>query len=134
MTDPAIRVLLVDDDQDDYHIVRDLLESVDSTRFQLEWASTYERGLEAIRTSSYDVCLVDFRLGARNGLEFLDDLTVVGDRPEVIMLTGGGHRIVDVAASRAGAADYLVKSGLTPALLERSIRYALERGRLRSGG
>lgn len=134
MTDPAIRVLLVDDDQDDYHIVRDLLKLVEMARFELEWASTYERGLEAIRTSSYDVCLVDFRLGARNGLEFLDDLTAMGDHPEAIMLTGGGHRIVDVAASQAGAADYLVKSGLTHVLLERSIRYAMERGRLHNGG
>jgi two-component system cell cycle sensor histidine kinase/response regulator CckA len=130
VTDPPTRVLFVDDDEEDYLIVRDLLKLLDTARFELTWAPTYERGLEAILASSYDVCLVDFRLGPRSGLEFLADVTVLAEHPQVIMLTGSGHRIVDVTASRTGAADYLVKNGLTPALLERSIRYAVERGHM----
>jgi len=129
MAETAVRVLLVDDDEEDYLIVNELLQSSHFGRFDLSWAPTYERGMEAIRTSSYDVCLIDFRLGPRSGLELLAEVTAKPDHPQVILLTGAGHRIVDVAATSAGAADYLVKGGLTAAMLERSIRHAVERGR-----
>jgi len=134
MAETAVRVLLVDDDEEDYLIVNELLQSSHFGRFDLSWAPTYERGMEAIRTSSYDVCLIDFRLGPRSGLELLAEVTDKPDHPQVILLTGAGHRIVDVAATAAGAADYLVKGELTAALLERSIRYAVERGRTMTPG
>jgi PAS domain S-box-containing protein len=47
----------------------------------------------------------------------------------VIMLTGRGSRTVDLEAMEAGAADYLVKGRIDPEVLERAIRYALERHR-----
>jgi signal transduction histidine kinase len=45
----------------------------------------------------------------------------------IILLTGEESRDVDQAAIYAGAADYLIKGQITSALLERSIRHALER-------
>ncbi len=48
----------------------------------------------------------------------------------MIMLTGAGDRRVDIAALAAGAADYLIKDHLSPDLVERSIRYAIQRKRI----
>jgi signal transduction histidine kinase len=129
MEEAAVRVLLVDDDEDEYVIVNDLLQAAGPDRFRLLWASTYEQGLETIQSEACDVCLVDYRLGQRTGLDLLLEVTAQPNHPQVILLTGEGDRSVDVTATKAGAADYLVKGGLTAAVLERSIRYAVERGR-----
>jgi signal transduction histidine kinase len=124
-----VRILLVDDDEDEYVIVGDLLWAGSREGYDLTWTPTYEQALQAIRAAAYDVCLVDYRLGQRNGLDLLAEVTALSNHPQVILLTGEGDRDVDVIATQAGAADYLVKGELTAALLERSIRYAVERGR-----
>jgi signal transduction histidine kinase len=92
--------------------------------------STYEAGLETIRRASHDVYLLDYRLGARDGLELLRDAIACGCRAPVILLTGQGDEEVDREAMRAGAADYLVKGQVDARLLERSIRYALARSKV----
>jgi DNA-binding NtrC family response regulator len=128
MSKVPIRVLLVDDDVDEHVIVSDLLRAASMEVFELTWVPTYERGLESIVAGNCDVCLVDYRLGARTGLELLREIAGQPNRPQVILMTGEGGRDVDLAAAKSGAADYLVKGELTAALLERSLRYALERG------
>jgi two-component system, cell cycle sensor histidine kinase and response regulator CckA len=122
-----IRVFLVDDDEDDYVLTRRLLSEVTSVRFELDWTKQYEEAREAIRKQSHDVYLVDYRLGERDGLHLLRESVLKGCRAPIILLTGLGDREVDLQAMRAGAADYLIKSQLAAPLLERSIRYALER-------
>jgi signal transduction histidine kinase/HPt (histidine-containing phosphotransfer) domain-containing protein len=129
MDKAVIRVLLVDDDEDERLIVAGLLRVAGAEKFALTWLPTYEQGLAAIRARSCDVCLVDYRLGQRSGLDLLAEVTAEPGHPQVILMTGGGDRDVDLTAAKSGAADYLVKGELTAALLERSIRYALERGR-----
>src|SRR5207237_7264187 len=74
-------------------------------------------------------CLVDYRLGAQNGIDFLRAALEQGCQAPIILLTGQGEREIDLEAMKAGAADYLVKGGLNSGLLERSIRYAIERKR-----
>jgi len=124
-----IKVILVEDDEDDYIIVRDLLAEVAVAKFQLEWVVTYEEALERIGSTTYDICLLDFRLGTHNGLELLRELLQRGYRKPIILLTGQGDYEVDVEAMEAGAADYLTKGQLNAPLLERSIRYAIEHSR-----
>ena len=75
--------------------------------------------------NQHDVCLLDYRLGARNGIELLTEALNRGCQAPIILLTGLGEHQVDVQAMKAGAADYLVKAGLRADSLERSIRYAL---------
>jgi two-component system cell cycle sensor histidine kinase/response regulator CckA len=77
----------------------------------------------------HEVCLVDYRLGAQNGIELLRAAIERGCAAPIILLTGQGEHEIDLEAMKAGAADYLVKSRLDARLLERSIRYALERQR-----
>jgi signal transduction histidine kinase len=124
-----VRVLLVDDDRDDYVLTRELLADVPGGSFVLDHAPTYEQGLEAIRLGGHDVYLLDYLLGARNGIDLLREAQAGGRRVPVILLTGKGQREVALEALRLGASDYLEKAGLTPALLERSILYTLQQHR-----
>src|SRR5512139_2169041 len=124
-----IRVLLVDDDEDYYVLTRALLSDVEDRTYELDWKVSYDEALAALQQATYDVCLLDYQLGGRNGLEVLEAVRERGDRTPLIMLTGHGDRLVDQAAMKAGAADYLFKAKTDATLLERSIRYAIERAR-----
>lgn len=121
-------VLLIEDDEDDYVITRALLEKAQTVECTLDWASTYEEGRDAVLTDTYDVCLVDYRLGQGSGLDLLEEVNAHGGvQAPIILLTGQGDLEVDLSAMAAGAADYLSKDEIDAPLLERSLRYAVER-------
>ena len=120
-----VRVLLIDDDQDDFVITRELLSEIPGGRFHLDWTPDYAAGLEAVCAGGHDVFLVDYQLGAKTGIELLRETRARGRSGPVILFTGQGHSRTDMEALDAGADDYLEKAGLTPALLDRSIRFAI---------
>jgi two-component system cell cycle sensor histidine kinase/response regulator CckA len=125
-----LRVLLVDDDEDDRALTDDLVSQIRlPRRAALQWASSYEAGLAALRHNGSDVCLLDYRLGGRDGLELLSEARSQGCLCPIVLLTGKGAEGTHSAAMNRGADDYLSKEDLTVALLERSIRYAIERAR-----
>lgn len=124
-----IRVLLVDDDEDDHLMFRDLLSEVRAQRFEVEWASSYEGGAKALEKGEHDVCFLDYRLGGHTGLDLLRLAATQRIRTPMILLTGYGEPEVDLEAMNLGAADYLVKDQVSPLLLERSIRYSIHRAR-----
>jgi PAS domain S-box-containing protein len=124
-----IKVLLVEDDEDDFVITRGLLSDIPGRRFTLDWVKTFEAGLEAMCRNQHDVVLADYRLGAQNGVELLRAGLERGCQAPVILLTGAGEHQVDLEAMEAGAADYLVKVHLRADSLERTIRYAVQRKR-----
>jgi len=121
-------VLLVDDDEDEYVVTRDLFREIGSG-YTLSWSSSYEDAVAEISGCEWDAFLFDYHLGARTGLDLLRETKSKGCRTPILILTGAGDRQVDLEAMEAGAADYLDKGQLTAALLERSIRYAIERRR-----
>ena len=124
-----IKILLVEDDEDDYIIARDLLAEIPGHRFALDWVNTFAKGLSAMVLNQHDVVLVDYRLGAENGVTLLRMALEQGCQAPVILLTGAGQHEIDIEAMQAGAADYLVKASLRADTLERSIRYAIQRKR-----
>jgi len=125
----CIKILLIDDDEDDYFITHEYLLDIERQNYNLEWIDNYSDGYERIAQREHDVYLIDYRLGAENGLDLLRQMVEADHPAPIILLTGQGDHKVDVEAMRAGAADYLVKSQLNAQLLERAIRYALERKR-----
>jgi signal transduction histidine kinase len=126
LPDRPVRVLLVDDDREDYLLTRDLLSDIPGDRFHLHWVSSYEEGKKAICSGEYDVHLLDYRLGEHTGLDLLEELNSIGCHGPVILLTGQGEFEIDQAAMKAGAADFLEKGRLDAILLERAIRYAIQ--------
>lgn len=130
MDRPTVRVLLVDDDQGDYLMTRAMLEQIEGYRFELEWVPTYHEALDALeRHQEFDLFLVDYFLEDQDGLDLVREARSRRIRTPMIMLTGRGSHEVDLEATEAGASDYLVKGGVDPSLMERSIRYALQRRR-----
>ena len=129
MERPELRVLIADDDEDDYLITRDLLSQIGRPKFRTDWAPSYRAALQAIELNQHDVYLFDYRLGEGDGLELLRQALARGCKAPIILLTGTDDWETDVEAMKAGAADFLVKGQLDVRLLERSLRYALERKR-----
>jgi len=122
----VLKVLLVDDDEDDFMITKDTLSNSEVLEFDIEWVNTYDAALPVMLENRHDVCLIDYRLGMRNGLDLMKETISRGSTIPKILVTGQGDQLVDYESMRAGAADYLVKGCYDKALLERSIRYAVE--------
>ena len=126
MKSETIKVLLIDDDEDDYILTRELFSLVKDGKYELDWASSYEEGLQVAGRREHHVCLVDYRLGERSGVQLIREARESRLTTPMILLTGQGDHDVDVEAMEAGATDYLVKDETSPARLERTIRYAVK--------
>jgi PAS domain S-box-containing protein len=126
MITAKIRVLLIDDDEDDYILTRELFSAVKGSEYQLDWAASYEEGLMIAGRGEHDACLVDYQLGEHNGVELIRAARDLRITTPMILLTGQGDYEVDVEAMEAGATDYLIKDETPPTRLERTIRYAVQ--------
>src|SRR5437870_4191070 len=102
MDDRPVKVLLVEDDEDDYILTRQLLADSQDVSFTLDWAPSYAQALEMIAAQQHDVYLLDYRLGEGTGLELLREALARGCQAPMILLTGQGDREVDVQALKAG--------------------------------
>jgi signal transduction histidine kinase/HPt (histidine-containing phosphotransfer) domain-containing protein len=126
MKGETIKVLLIEDDEDDYILTRELLAEVKGGKYVLDWAPSYEEGLKVAGLLEHHACLVDYRLGERSGVQLIREARESGLTTPMILLTGQGNHEVDVEAIEAGATDYLVKDETHASRLERTIRYAVE--------
>jgi PAS domain S-box-containing protein len=127
MSQTNIRILIIDDDHDDFLIISDYLKAIETNRFSIDWCYNYNDAVAKIAGKEHDLYFVDYRLGAKTGLDLLRDAEALKCEEPIILLTGFGNPAVDNEAMRIGAMDYLIKSELTTEKLERCIRYALER-------
>lgn len=127
MESKPIKVLLIDDDEDDYILTRDHLSSIDKDKYDLEWNSEPEQMFSSIANDQHQLYLVDYRLGKITGLELIKQAIGMGCNKPIIILTGKGDEEIDREAMKLGAADYLTKDKLDGNILERSIRYSIER-------
>ena len=73
MDEGRLKVLLVEDDEDDYILAREFLAEIRGANFQLDWVGDYDAGLEAIQKDAHDVYLVDYRLGKGSGLANIEE-------------------------------------------------------------
>jgi len=129
MSKKTIRVLVVDDEEEDFLIVATLLDRA-TTEYTVEWVSNYDLAVVALADPNRaDVALVDYRLGARNGLDLIASAKEIPAGAPMILLTGYGDTAIDAEALQAGAADYIPKADLGTQGLDRSIRYTLDNHR-----
>ncbi len=120
-----VRVLVVDDDEDDFLLTSHNLRDIPGRLFEVEWASSYQAGLERIKACVHDVYIIDYYLGATTGLSLIREALKAQCEEPMILLTGVDNPEVDAAAAELGAFDYLLKGSLSTDSLERSIRYSL---------
>lgn len=123
-----IKVLLIDDDEDDYILTKDIFSGINNVndRYELSWISDFDKGISAVLKHRFDIYLVDYRLGKLTGVDLLKEAILSGVSEPIIMLTGKGDHNIDEQAMEIGAADYLVKDKIDADGLDRSLRYALK--------
>jgi PAS domain S-box-containing protein len=126
-TKPPVRILIIDDDEDDFFITSQYLKEIDEYQLQVEGCYRYADGIQHLKERRHDIYFVDYRLGARTGLDFLKEAVNLQVEEPIVLLTGKGNKDVDIEAMQMGATDYLIKTELNADKLERCIRYALER-------
>jgi diguanylate cyclase (GGDEF)-like protein len=119
------KVLLIDDERGQARLIELMMAKFTGEKFELHWAGTYEEGLAELQRGIYAACLLDFHLGARDGLDLMREPSLQAVNTPVIFLTSANTGDVDVKAMDAGALDFLIKSELNPGALERSLRYTL---------
>jgi CheY-like chemotaxis protein len=122
-----MHVLLIEDNEDDVHFIREMVAERKSAGIELEWADQLGRGLMRLAEGKIDLVLLDLSLPDSHGLSTFDKVTA--DRPDlpIVVLTGLDDEGMGVQAVRKGAQDYLVKGRLDSDRLMRALRYALER-------
>jgi two-component sensor histidine kinase len=129
---PAPRVLYIDDDDGLCRLVKRGLER---RGYEVVTASNGRQGVEAAGAEPFDVVAIDHYMPGEVGLDFLARLSEAEGAPPVIYVTGSDEIQVAIAALKAGAADYVLKSGSDDflALLANSLDQAMEQVRLRRG-
>jgi signal transduction histidine kinase len=127
MSVKMVQVVVIDDDEDDFKIVKDLLYRGAFGVYEPLWVNSYAKGLQMLKEARGDVFLLDYQLGEKSGLDLLREAGGRAVGKPVIMLTGTEDTEVDLAAMEAGAAYFVSKSSLvSDHLLERTIRYAIK--------
>ncbi len=119
------KILLVEDDEEDYLLTKEMLSVARGEKYALERVADYEAGKKAILATQYDAILMDYQLGPQSGLDLTREVTALGCKAPIILLTGRGNYDLDIEAMQSGVNDYLAKSEASPASLERTIRYAI---------
>lgn len=122
----VLRVLLVDDDEDDVVLFRNLFSRIQKPKIDLTCVADYNRALKLMRDKSFDVHFVDYRLGAHSGLQLLSHALRDDPTRTFVLVTGCGNEAVAVETIRMGAADYLSKAEITKEELERTIDRCFE--------
>lgn len=125
----TLQILLVEDNPGDARLVEELVHEAEQT-VTVRWENDLESGLGVLNmvpSPSLDVLLVDLGLPDSGGMDTVDRITRAAPHLPVVVLTGQQDLDTALASIKRGATEYLRKEELSPGLLERTIRWALER-------
>ena len=92
------KILIIDDDEDDYFITSDYIKDIPGQSFVLDWCPQYETGLARILERAYDIYLIDYRLGAHTGLDLIRSAIAHHCDEPLVLLTGKGNQKIDMEA------------------------------------
>ena len=99
-----IRIAIIEDDEDDFLIIKDYILDIEGKSFVVDWFQDYNAAIEAIKNKEYHLYFVDYFLGHKTGLDLLDAAAELNfDRP-IILLTGLGNKAIDEAKERIRSA------------------------------
>jgi len=121
-----IRVLLIEDDEEDAFLTRRLLTGEGACRFEVAWADSLSAGLSMLSEQT-DAVLLDLSLPDAQGWETFTRFLAAAPGIPIVLLTGLNDAELGMRAIHEGAQDYICKSDLTETVLRRGIRHAIER-------
>jgi two-component system cell cycle sensor histidine kinase/response regulator CckA len=122
----AIHVLLVEDNPAYSAFIKDEL-TLAGGPFEITAVDSLRNAADHLRRGGFDVVLLDLNLDDSSGLDTLERVHALANGIPVVILSGAGDQDLAMAAVRAGAQDYLVKSEIEMAAVTRVVRYAIER-------
>ncbi|HVC93739.1 MAG TPA: Glu/Leu/Phe/Val dehydrogenase dimerization domain-containing protein [Pirellulales bacterium] len=126
-----LRVLLIEDNPIHVRLIGELLHGTKSPVFELVTAADLADGMARLREGGIDVVLLDLTLPDSQDLETFTRMRSQAPSVPIVIVTGQDDVKLAAKAVEAGAQDYLVKTQLQRASLTRSLRYAIERTRVR---
>jgi diguanylate cyclase len=123
----AIKILFIDREYGEYLLIADILSQIRHVSYELVWCNQLELALSQILSNDFDVVLLDFFWGELSVRDLLNAARVQANSTPIIVMTDEMEIEVDREVIRAGASDYLIKGQISHQLLERTLRYAIER-------
>lgn len=126
----SFTILLVEDNPADRAQIKECLQAEPSGKFELKEADTLETALSSLSHDEFDVVLLDLRLPDCSGLDTARRIIAEYKETAVIVLSSRADEEIARQAVRYGCEDYLKKRLLTPAVLNKSIIYAIERKKI----
>lgn len=131
MSEEAIRILLVEDDEDDAFLLQRSLMKAAPGQFAISRVATLDAARRALVSTPFHVVLSDLSLPDSRGLATFESLHATDPEVAIVVLTGNDDERVAIRALNEGAQDYIVKGKVDGQSLVRSMRYAIERNRSR---
>lgn len=125
--DRFLKILLVVEDRLEYHLIQRLLSQIHHTDYELTWVDLLDDALHEVLSEEADVILLDYHWRQGNCMHLLNGARAQGCRTPIIVMTDEMEAEVDRSAISHGASDYLIKGRIDSQLLERTLRYAIER-------
>src|SRR5690606_2659817 len=125
--DKKIKILFVDREHGEYLLIADILSQVRHVEYQLTWCNQLDTALPKILSQDYDLVLLDYYWGDQTARDLLNAARVQACQTPIVVMTDEMETEVDREAIRAGASDYMIKDQIDAQLLERTLRYAIER-------
>lgn len=127
----SIRVLLVDDDKVQHHVIKGFLKTLAETEYQLDSAYSFADAISTLQREHYDLILCDYYLEReKKGTDLLEHLKQHTQNVPMIVITQAEDKALDSRLIHMGAADYLEKDHLSSHILDTAIRHAIQRAHL----
>ncbi len=124
------RVLLIEDDPGDARLIVEVLKDAQDSRFEVVCRQSLADGLETLEETEIDIILLDLSLPDSQGLRTLDMVRKQFEGIPILVLTGLDDKKLSLEAVKRGAQDYLLKGTIHTDVMERCIKYAIERHQL----
>ena len=125
MVNRLVRVLHVDDLEEEYILLRELLSEIEGIEFEFQWVATMGTAMQILHNGKFDICLVDFHLGIDSGLDFIHTALANNIQMPFILMTGQKDPSIQREALRIGACQCIDKNDITPLMLLKVIKEAL---------
>ena len=125
--DKPIPILLIEDNPIDAQLLSTLLQKYSQPKFNVQWVSLVQEGIQQLKTAKFDAILLDLELPDSYGSDTFQMVHAVAKSVPIIILSGVNNSELAVELVGQGAQDYLVKGTIDQEMIVRSIRYALER-------
>ena len=126
MANRNLKILCVDENEQTYLILRNLLNEIKNWHTELNYAPDYQTAWEQLSEAAYDICFFSYALDRQDGLKFLQHFTEKEVTTAPVLLVDTTDHELNGEFLEIGAVDFMVKDQFNVPILKRVIRYAIQ--------